>query len=251
VYCIGRLTGVRAAGLGGVLALGLISVDGWGQARSSAPRPTVELKATPQPGAPAQPLPVAAPALPGTASAASGSAPRAAQAPGMSPLNPAPEEFPKTEPSATLAPLDALLSRVVALRSRIAALTSALFSSQLRVELGALGDAVRLESLSLTLDGGVIYAAPAQARFEHGELVYEHAVAPGPHILGVEVARHDRARPQFSTWQSSRFVVIVPESKQLWTRLQLEDESSMGEASDQNAAGRYELRIRLDIEVGE
>jgi hypothetical protein len=166
-------------------------------------------------------------------------------------LNPSPDEFPAAQAAAISTPLDALLSRVAALRSRIAALTSALFSSKLRIELISTGDGARLKSLAISLDGGMIYHAPARASFERAELVYEHAVAPGPHIVGIEVERHDLERPQFSTWQSSRFVVIVPEKKQLWTRLSLEDGSSMGQEFEADAAGQYDLRVQLHAEVGE
>jgi hypothetical protein len=143
------------------------------------------------------------------------------------------------------------MSRVAALRTRIAALSAALFSSKLRIELRSAGDGVRLETLRVSLDGGVVYTAPAQAFFDQPQIVYEHAVAPGPHVVGVEVERKDAQQPQFSTWQSSRFVVNVPEKRLLWTRLELEDESSMGEDFAEDEAGRYELSVRLEVEVSE
>lgn len=147
--------------------------------------------------------------------------------------------------------LDTLLSRVAALRGRIAALTATLFSSKLRIELRSVGDSVRLQSLRVSLDGGVLYTAPAQALFERPEVIYEHAVAPGPHVLAVEAERRDLRQPQFSTWQLSRFVVVVPEQRSLWTRVELEGRSSMGEDFSEEEAGEYELRIRLEAEVSE
>ena len=75
--------------------------------------------------------------------------------------------------------LDALISRVAALRSRIAALASTMFSSKLRIEVRAQGDTVRLESMHVSVDGGVVYTAPTRAVFEQPAIVYEHAVAPG------------------------------------------------------------------------
>jgi hypothetical protein len=191
--------------------------------------------------------------LPGLAPAQTTAAAPAAPvaAPPPSPLNPAPSEFPQSEPAASAPALDALLSRVAALRSRIAALTSALFSSKLRVELRSAGEDVRLKSLIVSLDGGVVYRAPAQSFFERHEVVYEHAVAPGPHVIGIEVERHHASRPEFSTWQASRFVVVVPEKRVLFTRLELEDESSMAEDFVEDEAGEYDLRIRLQAEVGD
>ena len=198
--------------------------------------------ATAAPPAGATPPAAAAP----SAVAAAGSGP-----PRPSPLNPTPAEFPSTTPAPSTPQLDALLSRVAALRSRIAALASAMFSSKLRIEVRAGGDSVRLESLHVSLDGGVVYTAPPRSGFEQTETVYEHPVAPGQHVIGIAVERHDTRNPQFSTWQESRFVVLVPEKKLLWTRLELEDESSMAEDFTEDNEGKYQLRVKLIAEVNE
>jgi hypothetical protein len=166
-------------------------------------------------------------------------------------LNPTPEEFPKPGGTSAHADLDALMARVAALRARIAALGAALFTSALRIELRSQSDTARLKTLRVSLDGGVVYTAPAQTVFERPELVYEHAVAPGPHVIAVEVERQDLLEPRFSTWQTSRFVVVVPERRRLWTRLELEDESSLGEDFKEDEAGQYELSVRLQVETGE
>jgi hypothetical protein len=143
------------------------------------------------------------------------------------------------------------MSRVAALRSRIAALSAALFSSQLRIEVRSAGDRVRVKALRVSLDGGVVYTAPPQVVFEQPEVVYEHAVAAGPHVVAIEVEQQDNLQPQFSTWQVSRFVVVVPEQRRLWTRLTLDAESSMGEDFAEDQAGQYELSVRLNAEVAE
>jgi hypothetical protein len=177
--------------------------------------------------------------------------PAASPAPSASPLNPTAEEFPKPGAPFASAELDALMARVAALRARIAALSAAMFSSTLRIELRSTGDGVQLKALRVSLDGGVVFTAPAQTFFDRPQIVYEHAVAAGPHVVAVEVERQDARQPQFSTWQASRFVVVVPEQGSLWTRLELEDESSMGEDFVEDDAGSYELAVRLQVEVGE
>jgi hypothetical protein len=168
-----------------------------------------------------------------------------------SPLNPVAAEFPRPGSNVVSTELDLLMSRLAALRSRIAALSSSLFSSKLRVELRAAGDTLRLKSLKVSLDGGVVYTAPAQTVFERSEVIYEHAVAAGPHVLALEVERQDTRQPQFSTWQTSRFVVVIPERRQLWTRFELEADSSMGEDFPEEQAGGYELNVRLHAEASE
>jgi hypothetical protein len=188
-------------------------------------------------------------AQPAPAAAGASAAPAAPARP--SALNPTRAEFPSTTPAPSTPQLDALLSRVAALRSRIAALASAMFSSKLRIEVRAGGDSVRLESLHVSLDGGVVYTAPPRSGFEQTATVYEHPVAPGQHVIGIAVERHDTKNPQFSTWQESRFVVLVPEKKLLWTRLELEDESSMAEDFSEDNEGKYQLRVKLIAEVNE
>lgn len=143
------------------------------------------------------------------------------------------------------------MSRMAALRSRIAALSTALFSSKLRIEVRAASESVRLKLLRVSVDGGVVYTAPAQSVFEQPQIVYEHAVASGPHVLSVEVEREDLRAPEFSTWQASRFVVVVPERRMLWTRLELDGRSSMGEDFAEDQAGGYELGVRLEAEASE
>lgn len=178
-------------------------------------------------------------------------APPAVAPASASPLNPTADEFPKPAAPFASAELDALMARVAALRIRIAALSAAMFSSKLRIELRSAGDSVQLKALRVSLDGGVVFIAPAQTFFDQTQVVYEHAVAAGPHVVAVEVERQDERQPQFSTWQASRFVVVVPERRSLWTRLELEGKSSMGEDFAEDEAGSYDLSVRLQVEVGE
>lgn len=171
--------------------------------------------------------------------------------PSTSPLNPTREEFPSATAGFASSELDALMSRVAALRTRIAALGASLFSSKLRIELRARGESVRLKTLRVSVDGGVVYSAPPGASFEQPQIVFEHAVAAGPHVVSVEAERQDARLPQFSTWQASRFVVSVPEKRLLWTRLELEGESSLGEDFAEDEAGHYELAVRLEVDAAE
>lgn len=144
-----------------------------------------------------------------------------------------------------------MMARVTALRARLAALEAALFSSKLRIDLRSESEGARVKTLRVSVDDGVVYTAPAQALLDRAQIVYEHAVAAGPHVLALEVERQDLRGPQFSTWQTSRFVVLVPEKRLLWTRFELQDESSMGEDFAEDDAGQYHLGVRLQVEVSE
>lgn len=147
--------------------------------------------------------------------------------------------------------LGQLLSKVAALRSRLSALTKALFASRVRVEVQSQGEDFKLKSLSITLDGGVVYVAPKQSFFSEAQVVYEHAVSPGAHVLGVVVERQAGADARYLTWQSSRFVVVVPDKQQLNTRLQLEAEGDLAEQFGEEGEGGSELIVRLQVEVNE
>src|SRR5882724_12280536 len=96
-----------------------------------------------------------------------------------SPLTPKPEEFPSGVAKPPPFEYDKLLGDIAALRSRVAALTTTLFASKLRVVVETKGDDARLASFNITLDDGVVFAAPDRFSAEDERIVYEHAVAPG------------------------------------------------------------------------
>jgi hypothetical protein len=166
-----------------------------------------------------------------------------------SPLNPRPEEFPDGGVAPPPADYDRLLGDIAALRSRAAALTTTLFKSKLRVVVATEGDDARITKLVVTLDDGVVYTAPAQFSAEDGRTVYEHAVAPGHHVVGVEIERYDARGREYKTWQASKLSVVVPESKLLVAEVELEDDSDMAVDFPDDQDGEYELSVRLRASV--
>lgn len=168
-----------------------------------------------------------------------------------SPLTPAPAEFPTGVAKPPPFEYDKLLGDIAALRSRVAALTTTLFASKLRVVVETRGDDARLASFNITLDDGVVFSAPDRFSAEDERTVYEHAVAPGHHVVGVEIERYDARNKEYRTWQSSRFSVIVPESKLVDAHLVVEDDSDMAEDFPDDADGEYDLRVKLRARVEE
>lgn len=166
-----------------------------------------------------------------------------------SPLTPEPGEFPTGAPKAPPVTYDKLLADIAALRSRVASVTTTLFSSKLRVLVGVEGDDARVRSFRVTLDDGVVYAAPERFNADEPTVVYEHAVAPGHHMLGVEIERYDGRNGQYRTYQSSKFSVVVPEGKRLETSLRIQDDSDMADDFPDGEDGEYDLRIRLRAQV--
>ena len=166
-----------------------------------------------------------------------------------SPLTPKPEEFPSGVAKPPPFEYDKLLGDIAALRSRVAALTTTLFASKLRVVVETKGEDARLASFNITLDDGVVFAAPDRFSAEDERTVYEHAVAPGHHVVGVEIERYDARNKQYRTWQSSRFSVIIPESKLVDAHLQIIDDSDMADDFPSDADGEYDLRVKLRARV--
>jgi hypothetical protein len=166
-----------------------------------------------------------------------------------SPLTPAPAEFPVGAAKPPPFEYDKLLGDIATLRSRVAALTTTLFASKLRVVVETKGDDARLASFNITLDDGVVFAAPDRFSAEDERTVYEHAVAPGHHVVGVEIERYDARNKEYRTWQSSRFSVVIPENKLVDAHLKVIVDSDMAEDFPADADGEYDLRVRLRARV--
>jgi hypothetical protein len=160
-------------------------------------------------------------------------------------LNPQPEEFADGGPPTAPPDLDRILGEIAMLRARVAAVSDTLFKSRIVVRLEARGDHAKIGKLTVSLDDGVVYTAPARLELSDETTVYDHAVAPGKHWLGVEVERRDDRGEAFGSAQRSRFAVDVPENQRLATTIRIEDDSDMGSEFASNQKGGYDLRIRL------
>ncbi len=167
----------------------------------------------------------------------------------LSPLNPEANEFPDGGTQPPPVEYDKLLGDIAALRSRVAAVTTTLFASKVRVVVETRGSDARVASFSVTLDDGVVFTAPERFIAEDERTVYEHSVAPGHHVLGVDIERFDTRNKEYRTWQSSRFSVVVPESRLVDAHLIIQDSSDMGKDFPDDQDGEYDLRVRLRARV--
>lgn len=170
--------------------------------------------------------------------------------PRPSPLNPRADEFPDGGVAPPPPNYDQLLGDIAALRSRVAALTTTLFASKLQVVVETDDDdSARITGFTVTLDDGVIYNAAKSFSAEDERTVYEHAVAPGHHVVGVEVERYDVRNREYTNWQSSKFSVVIPEGKKVQALIRLEDDSDMADDFPSDQDGEYDLRVRLRAQV--
>jgi hypothetical protein len=172
-------------------------------------------------------------------------APASGERPALSPLNPEANEFPSRKRAPTAATVDALLGDIATLRARVSALTTSLFSSKLRVVVRTEGDDARVNAFVVTLDGGVVFQASGQFVAEDERVVYEHAVAPGNHVLGVEVERHDVRGKAYRTWQNTRLSILVPDRKTLDVDVLVGDDSDMAEDFPEDEDGEYDLAVQV------
>ena len=173
----------------------------------------------------------------------------ASAAQNLSPLNPEPSESPKPSPAAGPEALDKLIADIATLRARVAALTTSLFSSKLRVYVHTDGDDARVQSFVVTLDDGVVFKGDPGFVAEDEKVVYEHAVAPGSHVVGIEVERQDARGASYRTWQTTRFAIQVPERRTLEAIVTVEDDSDMASDFPDDQDGKYELGVKLRAKV--
>lgn len=219
-----------------------------------------------KPGKPPKPpakVDAAAPAPADSAAAASDAAPAAsngapAEPPAQpeplgdggvrpSPLNPRPEELPGQSNVDAGVPVDydRLLADIAALRARVAAVADNLYQSRISVALLTDGDHGRIARLTVSIDDGVVYTAPASFAASDMTTVYDHAVAPGRHAVTIDVDRKDDRDEAFRTSQRNRFTVEVPRDQRVTVEVRTVDDSTMGGDFPSDRSGKYDLRLRV------
>jgi hypothetical protein len=140
---------------------------------------------------------------------------------------------------------DKLLGDIATLRARVADVGDALFVSRIVLSLQTDGDHAKIGHLTIELDDGVVYTAPAYFQSPDATTVYEHAVAPGHHAVTVEVDRKDDRDDTFRDTQRTRFIVDVPKDQRLGVTLRVGDDSDMGANFPGDHHGKYDLRVRM------
>jgi hypothetical protein len=162
-----------------------------------------------------------------------------------SPLNPRPEEFPDGGAVATPPDLDKIMGDIAALRARVAAIGDVLFKSRVVLRVETRGNHAKIGKLAISLDDGIVYTAPAGFFADDEVTVYDHAVAPGRHVLGVDIERRDDRGETYRTGQHSRVTLEVPENQRLETSIRIDDDSDMGSDFPSSQKGSYDLRVRV------
>ncbi len=174
---------------------------------------------------------------------------------------PAPEAEPSSVPTPEYDPGEAvdvspiradyvtLMDDLVQARMRVHALGGELFHTRIRVLLqDRTGDQVSLARAVVHLDGAPVYQSDGP--IEHasdGREIFVGALAPGPHVLTLEVeqrAREDDAY-RYTLRESYRFQVVRDRLSEV--TVTLEDGSDMAHSFPAAGEGRYEVRTRMRV----
>ena len=166
-----------------------------------------------------------------------------------SPLTPEANEFPDGGSPPQSVDYDKLLGDIAALRARVASVSDNLFKSRLAISMETDGDHGKIAHLTVLLDDGIVYTAPANFNAGDPVAVYDHAVAPGRHAVTVDVERRDDSQDAFRTSQRTRFTVDVPNEQRLTLDVRIGDDSSMGGDFPSDKSGKYDLRVRAKAEA--
>lgn len=178
----------------------------------------------------------------------------------------APEPAPAAEPSTTpidtfdpgsmppdISPIRAdyvsLMDDLVQARMRVHALGNELFRTRIRVDLqDRTGGAVSVARMVVHLDGAPIFQSDGPVeRADQGRELFVGALAPGPHVLTLEVEQRarDDAEYRYTLRESFRFQVIRERLSEV--TLILEDSSDIARSFPAGGEGRYEVRTRVRV----
>lgn len=143
----------------------------------------------------------------------------------------------------------ALMDELVQARMRVAALGSELFRTRITIDLqDRTGDDTNLARLVVHLDGAPVYQHDGGgASLDDGREIFSGSLAPGPHVLRIEVeqrARQDEAF-RYTLQEDFRFQVVRERLSEV--TLVLEDGSDMASSFPSGGEGRYEVRTRMRV----
>lgn len=190
------------------------------------------------------------PAPPGAAVQTEGSEPPPAPAePSSTPAS----EFDPGPPPPDVSPIRAdyvaLMDDLVQARMRVHALGNELFRTRIRIELqDRTGGLVTLARIVVHLDGAPVFQSDGPVeRADQGRELFVGALAPGPHVLTIEVEQRARDGEEFrySLRESFRFQVVRERLSEV--TLVLEDASDMARSFPAAGEGRYEVRTRMRV----
>jgi hypothetical protein len=143
--------------------------------------------------------------------------------------------------------LSTLMDDLVQARTRAGLIGKTLFKTLIRVHVQNLvGDDTALAKIVLKLDGAPIFRGDAASmRGDEARQVFEGYVAPGPHVLSVELEQNSRSDQAYgyTLRESYKFQALRDKRNEL--SLTLRDSSDMASEFPDDQDGEYDVRMRL------
>lgn len=198
---------------------------------------------------PASPVETRDTASPGEAPAGVGDA----ADPSIEPSSEPTPEFDPGPPPPDVTPIRtdyvALMDDLVQARMRVSALGAELFRTRITIDLqDRTGDNVTLARIVVHLDGAPVFQndGPVEGG-DDGREIFTGALAPGPHVLRIEVDQRARADDNYRYELQQSFRFQVHRERLTEVTLILEDDSDIARNFPSGGEGRYEVRTRVRV----
>jgi len=143
----------------------------------------------------------------------------------------------------------ALMDDLVQARSRVHALGSELFRTRITIDLqDRTGDRTNLARLVVRLDGAPVFQSDGGIEGgDDGREVFAGALAPGPHVLRLEIEQRASADDTYRYTLQEDFRFQVARERLSEVTVVLEDESDIATSFPSGGEGRYEVRTRMRV----
>lgn len=143
----------------------------------------------------------------------------------------------------------ALMDDLVQARSRVHALGSELFRTRITIDLqDRTGDRTNLARLVIRLDGAPVFQTDGAVEGgDDGREVFSGALAPGPHVLRLEIEQRASADDTYRYTLQEDFRFQVARERLSEVTVVLEDESDIATSFPSGGEGRYEVRTRMRV----
>jgi hypothetical protein len=142
---------------------------------------------------------------------------------------------------------------MVQARSRVAILGQELFQTRMTIEVqDRTGDEQTLARFVLELDGTPIHRSDGEIEGgAQGRRLFEGALAPGPHVLTLELEQRSREDTEYRVTQRDSFRFIVVRERLTEVSIVLEDDSDIARSFTSGGEGRFEIRTRVRVATRE
>ena len=140
-----------------------------------------------------------------------------------------------------------LMDDLVSARAKAAILGKVLFKTRIVVRVQNLaGPDPVLTSVVLKLDGAPVFRGEGGALHDdEAHKVFESFVAPGPHVLSVEVEQRARDDAAYGYTLRESYRITAPREKETELTVVLDDDSTLAEDFPDDGEGEYDVRTRL------